>query len=185
MSFNIVLIHYMKNLQDAPNYIKSKKVSKLIDDGLAIIKLSKSANRTFGRLLAMEYWNIIGMSVVGAFNGLNIFKGVRAFQPALIIHAINSSCVVMIYFIKLFSYAQVGQNLCNAYNEIKTGLGELQMHDDICEKQRRELKFLVDRFSIKSPIRPLDMFNMNFAHLAVLSNIIFTYSIILMQFKGY
>ena len=190
MSLNLVLTNYMKNLQYDPKdkYISPKKMSVIIDNGLTLIELSKSANIIFGRILVLEYLSNMGMHVAATFIGLNVFKAFSTFEPALILLSMGGFCLIITYTIKLYYYARVGQNLCNAYNEINTGLGKLLVHnsiDSICGEQRRELKYLVNRFSIKSPIRPLDMFNMNYAHFAVLSNIMFTYTIILMQFKGY
>ena len=185
---------YAKNLQYAPtemslnhraSNLNSKKVSVLIDNGFTLIQLSKSANIIFGKVLALEYLSLMGMNITGVFLGFNIFKAISTYEPALILHCMTSYCLVIIYAIRFYSYAKVGQSLCNAYQEINEGLGLVLMHDNICDGQRRKLEFLVNCFSITSPIRPLDMFDMNFAHFAVLSNIMFTYNIILMQFKGY
>ena len=187
ISLNTALLNYKKNLQDAPKdkYINSNKVSEIIDIGFTLIELSKAANIIFGKLLALEYLTIMGMNVVGAFIGLNIFKAFSTLEPALFLLSIGSYCVVITHAIKHHSYARVGQNLCNAYNEINDGLDKLLRHDGVCDKQRRELESLLNHFSIKSPIRPLDMFDMNYGSFAVQNNIMFTYSIILMQFKGY
>ena len=189
MSLNLVLMNYMKNLQYdlKDKYVNSKKISEIIDNGFTLVELSKSANIIFGKLLALEYLSNMGMNVVATFISLNIFKALSTFEPTLFLLSIGSFIVVISYYIKLYYYARVGQNLCNAYKEISKELGKLLLHDSIIDtdKQRRELEYLFNRFSIPSPIRPLDMFNMNYAHFAVLSNMIFTYTIILMQFKGY
>ena len=113
------------------------------------------------------------------------FKAFSTFELGLILTCANGFCILTLYAIKLLFYARVGQHLCDAYVEIRDGLGKLLMQDGICDKQRRELEFVVSRFSIRSPIRPLDMYDMNYANLAVLGSIMFTYNIILMQFKGY
>ena len=187
MSLNVVLKNYKKNLQyDLKNKnINSMKMSVIIENGSTLIELSKTANILFGKLLALEYLINIGMNVVGIFITLNIFKAFSTFEHALILISTGSCFIVIRYTIKLHSCARVGQNLCTSFNEINDGLDKLLIHDGICDKQRRELEFLVNRFSITSPIRPLDMFDMNYAHFAVLNNIMFTYNIILMQFKGY
>ena len=187
MSLCLVLVNYITTIQVAlkAKYIHSNELSVIIENGLTLTDLSKSANIIFGKLLALEYLLIMIMNVVGTFLGLNIFRAFSTFEPTQILISFGGISVVTTYAIKFYSYARVGQNLCNAYYEINDGLGKLLMSDGICDKQRRELEFLVNRFSITSPIRPMDMFDMNYAHLAVLNNIIFTYNIILMQFKGY
>ena len=187
MSLNVVLKNYKKNIQyDLKNKnINSMKISVIIENGYTLIELSKSANIIFGKLLALEYLINMAMNVIGTFLTLNIFKAFSSFEPSLILLSTGCISVVIRYTIKLHSCARVGENLCNAFNEINDGLGKILMLDGICDKQRRELEFLSNRFSITSPIRPMNMFDMNYAHFAVLNNIMFTYNIILMQFKGY
>ena len=58
------------------------------------------------------------------------------------------------------------------------------MRDGIEERQRRELGLLVDRFSCPCPIRPLDMFDLNYSSFLGLNNTMLTYLVILLQFKG-
>ena len=174
----------MKDVQKK-SHIDSKKVSVVIKYGVSLLELSKSANSIFGKLLVVEYLCLMGMTTVGAFLGLNIFKAVSARDLTLILLSMGSYTALISYAIRFHSYARVGQNLCDAYKDITDSLDELLMHDEIGDYHRRKLESLINRFSTRSPIRPLDMFDMNYAHLAVLSNIMFTYSIILMQFKGY
>ena len=50
-------------------------------------------------------------------------------------------------------------------------------------KEEIELDVLIDKFSKHSPFRPLDMFDANFATLASLAGLAFTYVIVLLQFK--
>ena len=42
---------------------------------------------------------------------------------------------------------------------------------------------LLDEFSAHCPIQPLDIFDMNFANVASLAGLAFTYIIVLLQFK--
>ena len=186
-SLNAALKKYVNKIQDAlkDKYVNSNELSDIIDIGFTLIEMSKLANNIFGKLLALEYLSVMEMSVVGAFIGLNIFKGFSNFEPALIFLPMGCYFVVITHAIKHHSYARTGQDLCNAYSEIKDGLDNLLMYDGVCDKQRRELESLFNRFSVTSPIRPMDMFDMNYASFAVQNNMMFTYSIILMQFKGY
>ena len=166
-------------------FINFKQVSVILDNGFSLIQIAKSANTIFGKLLVLGYLCIMGMIVNGAFLGLNIIKAISEFDLTLIFLSMGSYTILISYAIRFHAYARVGQNLCDAYKDITDGLDELLMHDEICDSNRRKLETLVNRFSISSPIRPLKMFDMNFAHFAVLTNIMFTYIIILMQFNGY
>ena len=76
------------------------------------------------------------------------------------------------------------QDLAEAFARNRRSLGQLQVRDGIGEKQRRELALLIDRFSLPSPIRPLDMFDLNRASNLGINNTILTYLVILLQFKG-
>ena len=124
MSLNLVLMNYMKNLQYdlKDKYVNSKKISEIIDNGFTLVELSKSANIIFGKLLALEYLSNMGMNVVATFISLNIFKAFSTFEPTLFLLSIGSFIVVISYYIKLYYYARVGQNLCNAYKEIGAGV---------------------------------------------------------------
>ena len=76
------------------------------------------------------------------------------------------------------------QDLAEAFARNRRSLGQLQVRDGIEERQRRELALLIERFSLPSPIRPLDMFDLNRASLLGINNTILTYLVILLQFKG-
>ena len=45
------------------------------------------------------------------------------------------------------------------------------------------LEVLIDKFSVQCPFRPLDMFDVNFSTAASLAGLVFTYVIVLMQFR--
>ena len=60
---------------------------------------------------------------------------------------------------------------------------KIQRVDLMSPKEEIELDVLIDRFSKHSPFRPLDMFDANFATLASLAGLAFTYVIVLLQFK--
>ena len=188
ISLNAALLNYakaMENAKKAKESIHPEKLSVIIGNGFDLIDLSKLANDMYGRLLAVEYlYSILG-TVGGIFASLNIFKAFATFEPGLILMCTSGLCTASVALIRLHSFVSIGQHLCEAYVAIKDWLGQLLMMDGITDKQRRGIEFLVNQFSIRSPIRPLDMFDMNYANCAVLNNIMFTYTIILMQFKGY
>ena len=187
-SINITYSHYIKSIQDASSergIMKTKRLSAIIDNGNSLTDLSKLVNTMYGKILAIEYLIITLHIVSGAFVSLNILKALSTFEPKLILKSINGFCIASVGVNKLYAYARVGQHLCDNNSEIKDCLRKLLTMDSICDKQRRELDFLVTRFSATSPIRPMDMFDMNYANCAVLISIMFTHCIILMQFKGY
>ena len=187
-SINVTHSHYVKSIQDAlreRGITDSERLSVIIDNGNSLTALTKLANDIYGKILAIEYFTIILHIVPGSFVSLNILKAFSTFEPNLILKSINGFCFASVGVNTLYAYARVGQHLCDNNSEIQDCLRKLITLDGICDKQRRELEFLVTRFSAKSPIRPLDMFDMNYANCAVLMSIMFTHCIILMQFKGY
>ena len=187
-SLKITLLNYIMIINDAfitKEEINSKKLSVIIENGLTLTDLAKSANNMFGKILVLVYLIVILSIVNGTFLGLNVVKAFSTLEPGLILTSITGFTIACIGIITLRTYACIGQHLCEAYSVVNDRLSKVLMLDGICDKQRRELEFLVTRFSIRSPIRPLDMFDMNYANCAVLNNIMFTYTIILMQFKGY
>ena len=55
--------------------------------------------------------------------------------------------------------------------------------DLMTPKQSALMDELLEEFSAPCPIQPLDMFDMNFANVASLAGLAFTYIIVLLQFK--
>ena len=51
-------------------------------------------------------------------------------------------------------------------------------------EERCQLDVLITRYSNPGPIRPLDMFNLNFASAASSAGLLLTYLIVLMQFRA-
>ena len=49
--------------------------------------------------------------------------------------------------------------------------------------ERAQAEVLIDRFGRAAPIRPLDVFDVNYATAASVSGLILTYVIVLLQFK--
>lgn len=116
-------------------------------------------------------------------------------------------CVVLVVTL-LYSVAGVGHNLATAYRlhfsefsrfssmtnilpsfnvtrRVKNALQRIKIQsiDHMSPKEEIELDVLIDKFSKHSPFRPLDMFDANFATLASLAGLAFTYVIVLLQFK--
>ena len=77
----------------------------------------------------------------------------------------------------------IGYNLIN--RRVKNALQKIKIHkiEQMSPKEEIELDVLIDKFSKHSPFRPLDMFDANFATLASLAGLAFTYVIVLLQFK--
>ena len=53
----------------------------------------------------------------------------------------------------------------------------------IAKKERVELEVLIDKFSVSCPIQPLDIFDVNLANATTIAGLVFTYVIVLLQFK--
>ena len=185
-SLKIALCSYKRNIQAI---IKAKELDesstfKTINNGFTLLDLARQANDMFGKVLALDYISVMIMNIVGIFASLSMVTAFSNTEPALICLSISGFFIVILNMIKLYSYTHIGQALSKAYFDINNGLEELLLLDGIRGRLRRELELLVHRFSITSPIRPLDMFDMNSANFAVILNIMLTYVVILMQFKG-
>ena len=186
-SLKTALVHFMKNIQ---NILEAKQIdedtmSKIIDNGFTLLELARLANDTYGKVLAIDFISFMITNVVGVFTCLALNTAIGNSNLAHICLCITGFFIVILNMIKLYSYTRTGQALSEVYYEIQDGLDKLLLLDGISVKQRRELEFLIKRFSVRAPIRPLDMFDMNSANFAVISNIMMTYVIILMQFKGF
>ena len=52
------------------------------------------------------------------------------------------------------------------------------------QEEKCQLDVLITRYSNPGPIRPLDIFNLNFASAASTAGLLLTYLIVLMQFRA-
>ena len=186
-SLKTALELYLINIQNVieAKIIDQSIMAETIDYGFTLLDLAKQANDIFGKVLAIDYISVMIMNVVGVFMCLALNTAIGNSNLAHICLCITGLFIVILNMIKLYSYTRIGQALSEVYFEIQDGLEKLLLLDGTSVKQRRELEFLVRRFSVRAPIRPLDMFDMNSANFAVISNIMMTYVIILMQFKGF
>ena len=178
---------HLRNIQHILNGKKldENTMSEIVDNGFTLLELARHANVIYGKVLAIDFISVMIMDVVGIFTCLALNTAIGNSNPAHIGLCIAGFFIVILNMIKLYSYTRIGQALSEVYSEIHERMDKLLLLDGISIKQRRELKFLVKRFSVRAPIRPLDMFDMNSANFAVISNIMMTYVIILMQFKGF
>ena len=186
-SLKIALCSYKRSIQAIINVKElgeSTSTFAVVDNGFSLLDLARQANDMFGKVLALDYISVMIMNIVGVFASLSLVTALINTEPALICFSISGFFIVILNMIKLYSYTHIGQALSKAYFDIKDGLEKLLLLDGIIGRQRRELELLVNRFSITSPIRPLDMFDMNSANFAVILNIMLTYVVILMQFRG-
>ena len=186
-SLKTALELYLINIQNVieAKIIDQSIMAETIDYGFTLLDLAKQANDIFGKVLAIDFISVMIMNVVGVFTCLALGTALGNSSLAHIFLCITGFFIVILNMIKLYSYTRIGQALSEVYLEIQDRLDKLLFLDGINDKQRRELEFLVRRFSVRAPIRPLDMFDMNSANFAVISNIMMTYVIILMQFKGF
>ncbi len=78
-----------------------------------------------------------------------------------------------------------GQVMRTTYAGIRTKLQDrLLLRSSDPDVDREEARVLIDRFSASSPLRPMDMFDMHYESGASLAGLIFTYVIVLLQFKS-
>ena len=179
--------HNMNNIQDVltTKRINVNTMSEITDNCFTLLDLVKQANAIYGKVLVVDFMSVMIMNVVGVFTCLALPMAMKHSSIAHICLCISGIFIVILNMMKLYSYTRIGQALSQVYFETQDGIDKLLLLDGISIKQRRELEFLVKRFSVRAPIRPMDMFDMTSANFAVLSNIMMTYVIILMQFKGF
>ena len=185
-SLKTALGHNMNNIQHVLTAKRTNvnTMSEIIDNCFTLLDLVKQANTIYGNVLVVDFMSVMIMNVVGVFTCLALPMAMKHSSIAHICLCIAGLFIVILNMIKLYSYTRIGQALSEVYFETQDGIDKLLLLDGISDKQRRELEFLVKRFSVRAPIRPMDMFDMNSANFAVLCNIM-TYVIILMQFKGF
>ena len=186
-SLRTALGHNMNHIQDvlAAKRINMNTMSEITDNCFTLLDLVKQANTIYGKVLVVDFMSVMIMNVVGVFTSLALPTAMNNSSIAHICLCITGIFFVVLNMIKLYSYTRIGQALSEVYFETQDGIDKLLLLDGISIQHRRELEFLVKRFSVRAPIRPMDMFDMNSANFAVLSNIMMTYVIILMQFKGF
>ena len=81
---------------------------------------------------------------------------------------------------ELHALQSAGQAASNAYKRLKESCDRLRLgKGDVGE----ELSVLSERSS-SVPIRPMDIFNLNYASAASIYGMVLTYLVVLMQFKG-
>ena len=185
-SINRALQFYIVSIQKiiCLKQLDENALSEMVDIGFTLLDLVRQVNDLFGKVFALDYTSIMIMNIVGVFNSLTIFTALSEQEPELIYLSFSGIFIVILNMIKLYSYTCIGQALSKAYSNTNEGLDKVLLLEGIGVQQRREIEFLVNRFSTTSPIRPLDMFDMNSANFAVMHNIMLTYVVILMQFKG-
>ena len=178
---------YIRNIQDIleVKLFDQNIMSEIIDNGFTLLDLARQADDIYGKVLAIDYVSVMIMNVVGVFTCLGLTTAMGNSDLAHICLCTTGFFIVILNMIKLYSYTRIGQALSEVYFEIQDGMENVLLLDGISVKQIRELEFLAKRFSTRAPIRPMDMFDMNSANFAVMSNIMITYVIILMQFKGF
>ena len=102
------------------------------------------------------------------------------------------STIILQYFkdiIHLSALApqDVGQKLCDDVSEARETIQRMRMDNAkrLTATETLEMDTLIDwlSFSSRAPIRPMDVFDMNYSSGASILGLILTYMIILLQFK--
>ena len=69
--------------------------------------------------------------------------------------------------------------------KVKASLQRIRLREAerMSVRESVHMEVLIDKFSVSCPFRPLDMFDVNFSTAASLAGLVFTYVIVLMQFR--
>ena len=86
-----------------------------------------------------------------------------------------------------FTLQDVGQKLCDDVSEARERIQRMRLDNAkrLTAAEILEMDTLIDwlSFSSRAPIRPMDVFDMNYSSGASILGLILTYMIILLQFK--
>ncbi len=93
--------------------------------------------------------------------------------------------MIIFCFMKLFCLKNIGQSIASKYANIRRNLQKIVVAGatDLSLRELSQYEMLVDWFAKSSPIRPKDMFNLNFSSAATICGIVMTYMLVLVQFK--
>ena len=106
-------------------------------------------------------------------------------RPLAILQCVSYTMLGLHSLFVLHALHKSGQMLADSYRKAKRSLRMLAIDasDTLNSKRRSQLDFLCEHFSSESPFRPLNVCGINFSSAASLGGLIFTYMIVLLQFK--
>jgi hypothetical protein len=184
------LAKYVSMIDSSQEIINRRSDSeRMMSIGFDLITLSEQADSCFGGILFFEYCLHLSNITCCTFFATGIsaaFTATDGPKPAHTLNAIHYLMLAVYGFRRIWSFQNVGQMLCNRYQEIRRHLQHMRVdfaEDDLSRKNSCQLNTLIELFSNPSPIRPLDVFNMNYANGASVAGLILTYWIILIQLK--
>ena len=102
------------------------------------------------------------------------------------------ACMTGVHFIfgaffmaKLFALEEIGQRLAERFSSIRCGILSWKgaEFESLSAKELNDLGLLVGHFEVQSPLRPMDIFNLNRSSSASVAGLVITYMIILLQMK--
>ncbi len=166
---------------------KKDRLGRILDAGFWLSNLSEQANVTLGRLtLTILFVNVV-LSSCGVYLSTSLFNVRRDGQFRIVNFLYGSSdAFVGVYGIYvLYKLHKVGQELADAYRRVRRGLQlvAIEEADAMSPRESQQLAFLLEHYSSESPLQPLNACNINYASGASLAGLIFTYIIVLLQFK--
>ncbi len=85
----------------------------------------------------------------------------------------------------LLDLMNTGQDLASGYRSVRSALLGIvvERSETLTPKEQAEILILVDHFSTPAPVRPMDVFNLNYGSGASIVGLVLTYIIVLLQFK--
>ena len=139
----------------------------------------------FGSLLLMETTIGLISEVITLFFGLVMFT---AFQNGeinthILQFGMGQLILGLFYYSRRTFLTMAGQNLCNVYGKIRLKMQKYIGSHKMEDLEKIQMDVLINQFSVTAPIRPYDVFNLNYASGFSMDGLMITYIIVLLQFK--
>ena len=147
--------------------------------------MNRLNNEMFGSILILETAVGLLTEVITLFFGLVMFT---AFQNGeintyILQFGLGQLFLGLFYYMRRMFLTTAGQKLCNVYGKIKLNLQKFMGSHKLEDMENIQLNILIDQFSVAAPIRPYDVYNLNYASGFSVDGLMITYIIVLLQFK--
>eukprot|EP00094_Tigriopus_californicus_P012420 TCALIF_12006-PA protein Name:"Protein of unknown function" AED:0.32 eAED:0.32 QI:0/0.5/0/0.66/1/1/3/0/427 len=189
-ALNLALEQYnqiiLDKLYTPPNPANSGDEDDMILLGNQIVDILEFTNTMYGPMLIFEYTECIIFIVIGYFFGISMFTvledGLRLvpFLNGLACFLIGVSATLRVY-----GHNSGGQKLCRQTTKARRNLQKYVSHKfwTLSAESANNYELQVKYLSKPAPIRPMDIFDLNWSSALSLNGLMLTYIIVLLQFK--
>ena len=144
-------------------------------------------NELFGSDLFMESGIDLICESAGLYLSINIYSAFGGYQinPLMAVFGLMNVFTFVFYISKWFGITQKGQQIQKMFKEVKKTLQKMKLAHvtKLTVQQNCALDILIENYSVECPVRPLDIFNLNYSTALSAFGLCFTYVIVLLQFK--